>query len=98
MQGEVATIGRERWAVKSGARVVAARSQLPLALGWALSVHKSQGMTLDRVSVSLERAFEEGQAYVALRCAHMCAHAPSRPLLHTLGTGPPIFMFVLCCG
>lgn len=71
----MATIGRERWTIRSGSRVIATRAQVPLALGWALSVHKSQGMTLDRVQVNLARAFEEGQAYVALRCACSGTHA-----------------------
>jgi hypothetical protein len=38
--------------------------QVPLGLGWAMSVHKSQGLTLDRAEVSLERAFEAGMACV----------------------------------
>lgn len=42
------------------------RTQVPLAPAWALSVHKAQGMTLDRVVVNLQSAFEEGQVYVAL--------------------------------
>ncbi len=60
-------MGKERWSVVVGGRVLASRTQLPLDLAWALSVHKSQGMTLDRVQVNLERAFEPGMAYVALR-------------------------------
>ncbi|KAK0658589.1 ATP-dependent DNA helicase PIF1 [Lasiodiplodia hormozganensis] len=67
----------ERWAVErwvpdpkaDGGWVVeelATRTQVPLILAWALSIHKSQGQTLDLVKVDLGRVFETGQAYVAL--------------------------------
>lgn len=67
--GAEVVITPETWSVSSGGRVVASREQLPLDLAWALSIHKSQGMTLDRARIHLSNVFEFGQAYVALsRC------------------------------
>ncbi|OLP99167.1 ATP-dependent DNA helicase PIF1 [Symbiodinium microadriaticum] len=42
------------------------RFQVPLKLGWALTVHKAQGMTLTRAELQMDDAFEAGQSYVAL--------------------------------
>lgn len=41
-------------------------SQFPVKLGYAVTSHKSQGMTLENVEIDFERAFAEGQVYVAL--------------------------------
>ena len=56
----------ESWTVLDGNTEVAKRTQIPLVLAWALSVHKCQGMTLDRVEIDLSRSFEYGMVYVAL--------------------------------
>jgi len=64
--GEVEEIEKEEWTIKDGQDVLACRKQYPLRLAWCITVHKSQGMTLDKIRVFLDRAFEAGQSYVAM--------------------------------
>jgi hypothetical protein len=64
--GRSITVPPMDWAVEENGRVRAKVSQVPLRLAWAITIHKSQGMSMDQAAMDLSRIFEHGQGYVAL--------------------------------
>lgn len=68
--GEIVTVDKHDWMQKDGSGQIRAKvKQYPLKLANAITIHKSQGLTLKKVIVDCEDIFEEGQLYTALsRC------------------------------
>jgi len=69
----VETIGKRRitatpasWVIQEDEIVKGEIMQIPLRLAWAITIHKSQGMSLDAAEIDLSKSFEAGMGYVAL--------------------------------
>lgn len=80
--GRKLTIKPVSWSIAEDRKVLAEISQVPLRLAWAITIHKSQGMSLDAAEIDLSRAFVFGQGYVAL------SRVRSLTGLKMLGMGP----------
>lgn len=66
LTGRTIYVEPHSWTVNEDGKVKAEVSQLPLRLAWAITIHKSQGMSLDAAEVDLSKAFTPGMGYVAL--------------------------------
>lgn len=64
--GNIVTMKPADWQMLDGDTVLAAVSQVPLRCAWAITIHKSQGMTLESAVMDLSRTFAPGMGYVAL--------------------------------
>jgi hypothetical protein len=65
-KGKTINVPLANWRIEEDGKVKAELAQYPLRLAWAITVHKSQGLSLDSAEIDLSQAFESGMGYVAL--------------------------------
>lgn len=83
--GSRVTVEQMDWSIAENGKVKASIFQVPLRLAWAITVHKSQGMSLDEAAMDLSGVFEYGQGYVALSRVRRLSG------LHLLGWNEKVF-------
>lgn len=66
LNGREVKVEPHSWALEEDGKKRAEVTQLPLRLAWAITIHKSQGMSLDAAEIDLSRSFTPGMGYVAL--------------------------------
>lgn len=66
LSGDIINVQPDSWHIEDDGKILAEIKQLPLRYSWAITVHKSQGMTLDRAEMDLSKSFGFGMGYVAL--------------------------------
>lgn len=64
--GKIVHVRSASWTIEDDGSIIAEIEQLPLRLAWAITIHKSQGMSLDAAEIDLSKSFEYGMGYVAL--------------------------------
>jgi len=80
------TVPMGSWRIEDGDNIIAEINQLPLRLAWAITIHKSQGMTLDAAQIDLSKTFIMGMGYVAL------SRVRSLDALHLIGINQKALM------
>jgi len=94
VSGKRITATKEIWELEEDGESVADIKQIPLRLAWAITVHKSQGMSLDAAEIDLSRSFEPGMGYVALSRVRTLAGLRLAGLNETaLKVNPEILIF-----
>jgi len=92
--GRKVTVEKNSWALEEDGREKARVTQYPLRLAWAITIHKSQGMSLDSAEIDLSRAFTPGMGYVALSRVRSLEGIYLKGINNTaLAMHPDIFVF-----